>query len=72
MAKNDGGIVSKFMRLVGLLIILGFFVGVMRVFNWDFIALVNWIWNVMSGFVLGVSDLFSGNESFRKIFSAPN
>lgn len=63
---------SMFLKGVGVLILLGLLIAVLRVFNWDPFGVVTWIWDWFALVVTSIADFFTGNDTFRKVTSAPN
>lgn len=71
-AKGRGRSTNMIMKVLGAIVLAGFLVAVLRVFNWDIFAVVDWAWQTGSGIITAVSDWFTGNAGFRKLFGRPN
>jgi len=50
-------------------ILLGLVIALMRVFDWDLGALLNWIWSWITGLIDGIASFFQNNSWFQKAVS---
>lgn len=69
--RSGGGVISTISRAFMYLMLAGLIIALLRVFNWDPFGVMEWLWSMVMGVVLYVSDWFSGNETFREITRAP-
>ena len=59
------------LKLILAGVLLGILVAVLRVFDWDIFALVDWIWERITGFINAIADWLTGNKNFQQVVSAP-
>lgn len=60
--KKAGG---KAMQFLGLLVIVGFAVALLRAFDWDPFGVIDWIINWVITIITAISDWFGGNQYFQ-------
>jgi hypothetical protein len=70
--KNSGGGLGHTIgRVLLALVLIGFLIAVLRVFDWDPFGVIDWAWNLVTTVVTRISDFFSGNRTFQEVFTAP-
>lgn len=74
MAHKSGGnsVVRILMKIFWILICLGLAYALLRTFNWDPFALLEWAWNWIVSIVTRIADFFTGNAAFQKATKAPS
>jgi len=71
--RSIGRSISNFlMKGLFFLVIAGMLLAFARHFNWDLFGIVDWLWTVLSGIVIKISEIFSDNPLFREGVSAPS
>lgn len=71
-AKRGGGVGSMFMKSLMYLIIGGFLFALLRTFDYDPFGVINWIFEMFMGTLTRIADVFTGNDTFRRLTSAPS
>lgn len=51
-------------------VLIGLGIALMRVFNWDLGALLNWAWNWVTGLIGAIADFFGSNPWFQSAVSS--
>ena len=70
MATRTGnGIFKGAGRILLYLVLAGLLVAVFKIFHWNPFSVITWIWNSVVGIITGISDWFSGQSWFRKLFT---
>lgn len=55
------------LQIVGYVIIAGLMLALLRAFDWDVIALVQWIADFVMNIVNAIADSFSRNQTFNEV-----
>lgn len=59
-------------RIIGIFILTGFLLALLRVFNFDVFAVGEWIFDIIASVVSRIADWFANNETFRRITATPS
>lgn len=65
MSSKSGGIGGTALKILGVFVVLGFIVALLRVFNWDPFGVIDWIIFWITTIITSISDWFGGNEYFQ-------
>lgn len=71
MAASSGGAGGIFKKGVMFVVGAGVLLAVLRVFNYDPLGIVSFVWDWFAYAANWVSDLLTGSEGFRKILAGP-
>lgn len=73
MAQKSGGsgLAKNVKQLVIFVFICGLGLALLRAFDYDPFALIQWIWDWFVVVVTKIADFFTGNGTFQKATKAP-
>lgn len=66
MSGKAGGAGNKALKMLGIFVVIGFLVAILRVFDWDPFGVIDWIINWVLMIITSIADFFGGNEYFQK------
>lgn len=70
-AKQAAGVQNVLKKILYAILIFGFLLALLRVFNYDPFGVVSMIFDWFSYAVNGIADFFTGNRTFREVASGP-
>jgi hypothetical protein len=59
-------------KVVSWVVMAGLLMALLRAFDWDPFAMLDWVWNFLLGLITRISDAISANQTFQEVTSAPS
>lgn len=67
MKKKTGGITGSISQLFTFVIVAGLLIALLARFDWDILAVLEWIGSFIVDAVLTVANFFAGNRTFQRL-----
>jgi len=55
------------MQVVSGIVVVGLIIALLRVFDWDIVALIEWVFDFIFTITNKIADMFSNNDTFKNI-----
>lgn len=55
------------MQIVSGVVVVGLIIALLRAFDWDVVALIEWVFNFIFTITNKIADMFSNNDTFNNI-----
>lgn len=69
---KKGTLSNKILRGLGILVLMGLAVALLRAFDFDPFGIIDWIFSWVGTVVSAIADFFGGNQYFKTFTDKPN